>query len=389
MRVLRYPRQITHHSYIPMVGEGWDNISDIAKDLVARILTKDKDARLTIDQILSHPWLLGDAPSTSLGSDYFTRIKHLVMRQKFKAFFLENDIAADNMARRSEIERMLPFLRQPSELSDTDEADVVEAKKARADSLVDEQDKFQEKLVVLRAFMIQALVKQKKDASEKVPRASEVQRLESGTIDFSELESKPTPIVEGQVDYDTFVSMLQKADLMELADPAIFNIFDIGKTRTIDLKEFLMTMLAFRPATTDTDAARLYFNIFDIRDTGFIDKVELRICLELLLTDDSSRVRPDGTTVVHNVDELFSAMDFTKSGSIDFNEFKAFYETVLTATTVTKSHESQGFDRRNSPKKPSVVHMEPVSEEVPTVVPEEKETRGKEGTVLRCFCSIL
>ena len=49
----------------------------------------------------------------------------------------------------------------------------------------------------------------------------------------------------------------------------MFSIFDIGNTGTINPKDFLLTMLAFKPEDESSpskgngeEAARLYFNIF-------------------------------------------------------------------------------------------------------------------------------
>lgn len=45
----------------------WDDISDMAKDLVSKILSVDANERITIEGILSHPWLTGeDTPRTEL-----------------------------------------------------------------------------------------------------------------------------------------------------------------------------------------------------------------------------------------------------------------------------------------------------------------------------------
>jgi Ca2+-binding EF-hand superfamily protein len=67
------------------------------------------------------------------------------------------------------------------------------------------------------------------------------------------------------------MSVLQSSGLPELATVHVFKIFDIYDTGTISMKEFLFTMLAFRPPDSDEDggededaAARLYFQIFDI-----------------------------------------------------------------------------------------------------------------------------
>ncbi|KAK2172992.1 hypothetical protein NP493_913g02064 [Ridgeia piscesae] len=47
------------------VDEDWAHISQSAKDLVARLLLVDPEARLTVRQVLDHPWLL-DPPDTQL-----------------------------------------------------------------------------------------------------------------------------------------------------------------------------------------------------------------------------------------------------------------------------------------------------------------------------------
>lgn len=45
----------------------WDDISEMAKDLVSKILTVDSSERITIEGILSHCWLTGeDTPRTEL-----------------------------------------------------------------------------------------------------------------------------------------------------------------------------------------------------------------------------------------------------------------------------------------------------------------------------------
>jgi calcium/calmodulin-dependent protein kinase I len=39
----------------------WDHISDLAKDLISKLLVTDPDQRLTADEILEHPWMLESA----------------------------------------------------------------------------------------------------------------------------------------------------------------------------------------------------------------------------------------------------------------------------------------------------------------------------------------
>ena len=36
---------------------GWENISDVAKDLIAKLLERQADERLTAEEAYNHPWL--------------------------------------------------------------------------------------------------------------------------------------------------------------------------------------------------------------------------------------------------------------------------------------------------------------------------------------------
>lgn len=40
--------------------EQWDCISDMAKDLIKKILTVEPSKRITAESILEHPWILGE-----------------------------------------------------------------------------------------------------------------------------------------------------------------------------------------------------------------------------------------------------------------------------------------------------------------------------------------
>ena len=38
----------------------WKNVSDEGKDLISKLLTKNRDQRITITEVLEHPWILGN-----------------------------------------------------------------------------------------------------------------------------------------------------------------------------------------------------------------------------------------------------------------------------------------------------------------------------------------
>jgi serine/threonine protein kinase/Ca2+-binding EF-hand superfamily protein len=154
-------QQDVHHRYRPMTGPAWVNISNEAKDLVKQLLQRSSHARYSIEQILSHPWLIDSAPDlltttvspggstittttpagvmtpvgplgegdtgiTSppgvpshrhehLGDEYLSRIKYLSLKQKMKSFFMNsNQILDNNQRTRDQLQRIIPLLRKES-----------------------------------------------------------------------------------------------------------------------------------------------------------------------------------------------------------------------------------------------------------------------------------
>jgi len=77
----------------------WTNISDSAKDLVRGLLTVDPKKRLTGEQVLKHPWVVGIGVSTkSFGDAHATRIKTLqakrILRRAVRTIIAINKFSA-------------------------------------------------------------------------------------------------------------------------------------------------------------------------------------------------------------------------------------------------------------------------------------------------------
>jgi len=62
----------------------WTNVSQSAKDLVTGLLTVDVSKRMTIKQLLQHPWITGSASDKAYDSSYIFQLKLYQARRKFK-----------------------------------------------------------------------------------------------------------------------------------------------------------------------------------------------------------------------------------------------------------------------------------------------------------------
>mmetsp|Transcript_13766 Transcript_13766/g.11713 ORF Transcript_13766/g.11713 Transcript_13766/m.11713 type:complete len:130 (-) Transcript_13766:265-654(-) len=64
----------------------WDEVSDLAKDLIKGLLHKEPKKRLTASQCLQHPWIVGDVTSRkSLGGGRSDKMKsYLEVKKKMQ-----------------------------------------------------------------------------------------------------------------------------------------------------------------------------------------------------------------------------------------------------------------------------------------------------------------
>ncbi len=82
----------------PWLGSNWDQISEQAKDLVAKLMHPDPNQRLTIKQALSHPWIEGhvDMPDSDI-SGVRDELKKFQARKRFRGAIFA--VAASNRLR--------------------------------------------------------------------------------------------------------------------------------------------------------------------------------------------------------------------------------------------------------------------------------------------------
>jgi len=276
-----------------------------------------------------------------------------------KTFFIENNITEGNKFRRDSLKMVLPVLEKqqrryernkrrhearenatrsalPRIPHDTPTSPGLYYRKAdmssgSGNSSNDMLLAFRNKLKVLKTVVMGSMAKKS---------AALFSSSESGGPDsMSVTEDMDVDAASDayEIDYATFEMVIHQCGLHELATPQVFSISDSRGKGTINPKDFLLTMLAFRPEEEvaavpqeGEEAARLYFNIFDIEEKGYITKEELKIVMGCLLQDEFyvpliAQMDKSG----HNIDEVFSAMDMSSDGKIDFEEFKMFYNTVL------------------------------------------------------------
>lgn len=172
---------------------------------------------------------------------------------------------------------------------------------------------------------------------------------------------------------------------------------------SIDMKDFLLTMLAMKSfedsdstpllpengimslngnadniviprrstAIRLVDDAKLYFDMFDVKQTGYIDIDEVKLVIEFMLPKEDNSNKE---ALNAHVEEMFKFMDQKQNGCVDLQEFKEFYKAVMVATTQLNVNPAQ---RRISFAKAIVTAQSRAnSEDVEEMVAKSKSSEG-------------
>ncbi|XP_044507157.1 calcium-dependent protein kinase 26-like [Mangifera indica] len=103
------------HGDLDFTSNPWPSISEGAKDLVGRMLVRDPKKRLTVHEVLCHPWVQenGVAPDKPLDSAVLTRLKQFSAMNKLKKMALR--VIAESLS-----EEEIAGLKEMFKMIDTD-----------------------------------------------------------------------------------------------------------------------------------------------------------------------------------------------------------------------------------------------------------------------------
>lgn len=83
-----------------------------------------------------------------------------------------------------------------------------------------------------------------------------------------------------------------------------------------------------------TEESQLFFEMFDVKETGYIDLDELKFVIGCLLRNEMKNMsREDYAVSQSHMEELFLTINVGKSGHINLVEFQKFYNSVMMSTS--------------------------------------------------------
>ncbi|ESQ31966.1 hypothetical protein EUTSA_v10004891mg [Eutrema salsugineum] len=130
-------------------------------------------------------------------------------------------------------------------------------------------------------------------------------------------------IDDGLIHKEEFqLALFRNRNRKNLFADRIFDVFDVKRNGVIEFGEFVRSLGVFHPDASVHEKIKFAFKLYDLRQTGFIEREELKEMVIALLHESELILSEDMIEVM--VDKAFIEADRKNDGRIDIDEWKDF-----------------------------------------------------------------